>query len=424
MVNKLNGTQIDFNYSLISLDVVSLFTNIPIDKAIDSIEGKWNHIKDKIKITKEEFLIAVNLVLNSTFFSFDGCFYRQNFGIPMGSPLSPIIADLVTRDLEDEALNKLTTQPLFYYRYVDDIIMAIPKNIIDQTLNAFNSFHERLQFTVEIGGDRISFLDIELVNHDSVLKFNVYRKPTSSGRFLNFYSSHPISQKKGIILSMVDRTYLLSHPRYHQENLSYIIETLLNNDYPMDFIFNTINVRFRYLMSGKNKLVDVNGDSSTYLQPWYVIPFIPSISKGFKRISKIFDTKLVFKSFNKLDKFIRAQKDTLPKEQNKNVIYKIACNSCDATYVGQTGRRLKTRIAELKNHINHKTDTHSVITEHRLKCNHDFKWDDIKILDCERCLNRRLVSEYIHIHLQNKGLNRQNDTDGLHHNYKVILNEI
>ena len=48
-------------------------------------------------ISKEEFVTAVKFVLNS-FFPFNNKFYKQVFGIPMGSSLFPIIADLVMQD--------------------------------------------------------------------------------------------------------------------------------------------------------------------------------------------------------------------------------------------------------------------------------------------------------------------------------------
>jgi len=51
----------------------------------------------------------------------------------MGSPMSPITADIVMQDLEESAINKLSIQPLFYYRYVDDIILAFPSDSIDMT---------------------------------------------------------------------------------------------------------------------------------------------------------------------------------------------------------------------------------------------------------------------------------------------------
>jgi len=67
-----------------------------------------------------------------------------------------------------------------------------------------------------------------------------------------------------------------------------------------------------------------------------------------------------------------------------NVVYKINCKDCDASYVGQTGRQLKTRISEYKNHINRNTFGLPVITEHRLHKNHEFDWERVEILDVER----------------------------------------
>jgi len=57
--------------------------------------------------------------------------YKQTFGTPMGSPLSPIIADVVMRDLEIYCLNKINYKLTFYYRYVDDIVLASPSDKID-----------------------------------------------------------------------------------------------------------------------------------------------------------------------------------------------------------------------------------------------------------------------------------------------------
>jgi len=59
-------------------------------------------------------------------------------------------------------------------------------------------------------------------------------------------------------------------------------------------------------------------------------------------------------------------------------IVRIDASYCDASYVGQTGRQLKTRISEHKNHINRNTSALSVITEHRLHKNHDFDWERVE----------------------------------------------
>ena len=93
-----------------------------------------------------------------------------------------------------------------------------------------------------------------------------------------------------------------------------------------------------------------------------------------------------------MDKYIKVQKDICPHTSKSNVVYKISCNNCDASYVGQTGRQLKIRITEHRNHIRHNTSVRSVITEHRLQYDHDFQCDKVKILDEEPCFKKRLIS--------------------------------
>lgn len=78
------------SFELISLDVISLFTNIPLDLAINSLERRWHLIKNNTLLSKEEFFVALRFVFNSTYFQFNNKFYKQTYGAPMGSPLSPI----------------------------------------------------------------------------------------------------------------------------------------------------------------------------------------------------------------------------------------------------------------------------------------------------------------------------------------------
>jgi len=99
---------------LFSLDVVSLFINIPLDLAINSITKRWEYLERFTKITKSEFIAAINFIL-STYFKFNNQIYKQTFGTPMGSPLSPIVADLTMRDLEKNVLNSLNIRPVLYY---------------------------------------------------------------------------------------------------------------------------------------------------------------------------------------------------------------------------------------------------------------------------------------------------------------------
>jgi len=84
LINKLNGIYIQDDCALVSLDVISLFTNVPIDLVIDILDEKWSLIEKHISIPKIEFLNAIEFILHSTFFMFNNKFYKQTFGDPHG----------------------------------------------------------------------------------------------------------------------------------------------------------------------------------------------------------------------------------------------------------------------------------------------------------------------------------------------------
>jgi len=192
LIHKLKDVAVDVDYDLVSLDVVSLFTNIPTNLALDSVDKRCDQISKDTKIPKLEFIFK-RFEKDSTFFTFNGKIYEQLFGTPMGSP---IIANIVMDDIETRVLNSLRFKIPFYCRYVD-IALAIPRSKAELLLDTFNSFHPRLQFTLEKGGNILNFLDVTIIKNNNNLEFDFYTKPTFSGRFLSYMSQHSISQKRG-----------------------------------------------------------------------------------------------------------------------------------------------------------------------------------------------------------------------------------
>jgi len=65
-----------------------------------------------------------------------------------------------------------------------------------------------------------------------------------------------------------------------------------------------------------------------------------------------------------------------------------------------------------------------VITEHRIEFNHDFDWDNPKILDKEKHYQIRLMSEMTNIKSQKNAINLQSDTECNMHTSSEILNKI
>ena len=118
-----------------------------VDLAIQVLHHRWNEIKKHTKIDRDDFLRAVKFVLESNIFLFNGVYYKQVFGTAMGSPISPVIANIVMERLETISLSKVPFELIFYKRYVDDIITCLRLENLQTLLDIFNGFHARLQFT-------------------------------------------------------------------------------------------------------------------------------------------------------------------------------------------------------------------------------------------------------------------------------------
>ncbi|KYN50572.1 hypothetical protein ALC57_07139, partial [Trachymyrmex cornetzi] len=288
-----------------------------------------------------------------------------------------------------------------------------------------NSQHDRINFTLEENGDgSVNFLDITIKIINNKIIFDLYKKSTHSGRFLNFLSNHPLCHKKGVIFSLIDRIIYLSHPNFHTLNISDMINNLLNNGYPLDFLFNTINNRIKSL-SHKNKLKQTNQKdlSDNNIKMYSTLPYVKNFTEKFQNVYRKYNLNIAYKPINSLNKFIKTGKDKLDKMDNSDVVYKIICGNCDCSYVGQTKKKLKTRIKEHKADIK-KSNNHSVVSLHQLQYGHQIDWENINILDSERLFYKRSISEMIHIKKQENGINNQNDTEKLPNIYLPIIQSL
>ncbi|XP_037052022.1 uncharacterized protein LOC119085679 [Bradysia coprophila] len=182
LVKKIRRIRLPPNYVLISLDVVSLFTKIPKDLVVSAVNKRWTKIKKFTNLPKDEFIVGLTMVLDECCFQFDGKFYRQVFGSPMGSPASPVFADLVMEILEDDVIRKLKFKLPFYWRFVDDIITAVPADKVNETKAEFNRYNEHIQFTVEEEQDSLKLIGI-IKTHGLagiLISSRTYLRPTNA----------------------------------------------------------------------------------------------------------------------------------------------------------------------------------------------------------------------------------------------------
>ena len=121
----------------VSSDVVSLFTNVPLDETIDYIiESIYTHKKLPQICSKLVFRRLLEKITKDCTFQLCFKFYKQVDGCVMGGPLSVTLSDIYMSKMEDDVVEKY--QPKFYKRYVDDIINRRKENQADLLFNNLN----------------------------------------------------------------------------------------------------------------------------------------------------------------------------------------------------------------------------------------------------------------------------------------------
>ena len=110
---------------LVSYDVTSLFTNIPLQETIDiAINLIFNH-NPNLNITRKELKKLFLFATSQTHFIFNSKFYNQIDGVVMSPLLAPALANILIGFHESKWLNEYNlNKPKFYLRYVDDVVAA------------------------------------------------------------------------------------------------------------------------------------------------------------------------------------------------------------------------------------------------------------------------------------------------------------
>ena len=119
-------------HKIVSFDVVSLFTNVPLDTTIEIILKKiYDNKKINTSTTKKEMGELILLCTKGVHFTFYGKTYVQTNGVAMCSLLGPVLLGIFMVELENNLIHTLSEHVPCWKRYVDDTICFIKNDSID-----------------------------------------------------------------------------------------------------------------------------------------------------------------------------------------------------------------------------------------------------------------------------------------------------
>ena len=382
IADSLSSVTLDEDEVIVSFDVTSLYTNVPVEEAIQVCTDMLYSGKYELPpVDKETFLELLKMcTCNVLFLTHDG-YYRQKDGLAMGSPPAPLLANgwFSKHDAMIRGNAKL------HARYMDDLIHSIKQCDINQKLQEINNIHPSLKFTIEteVNGT-LPFLDMLIVRKGVKLSSTWYNKPTDTGLVMNYHSLAPKIYKRSVVAGFVYRIHRACSTWQHFHDslikAKYILE---KNQYPPQFYEPIIRKALEKIINpNDNELkedtkINENGTELTSVAKKLIfVQYRGHVTDDYCRsLNKCNAPCQPVLTLRKLRTVMPTLKATIDKPLRSHVVYKISCPRCQSCYIGQTTQYLLHRF---KQHLS----PSQPVGKHFRKCKvlQQVKVEDVQIL--------------------------------------------
>ncbi|BHF78724.1 hypothetical protein SprV_0602183800 [Sparganum proliferum] len=364
-LEKLKGVSLHPNEVMVSFDVTSIFTSIPQDLAIETIElllqSKYDETENRLG--RAQVLQLLKFYLR-TYFTFDRTIYEHVKSAPMGLPISGFIAEAVLQRLESLVFQHHRLK--FWARYVDDTFVVIDRDQLLTFKERLNAVFPDIRFTMEEEeNNQLAFLDVLVCRKDcGGLKTKVFRKATNTMQVLNFNSNHPISHKRSCVRTLYRRVEThSSEPEDKITELQYLRRVFKVDGYPRNFV------------NRCNRKRDERPDRTI---PNFGERF--HMSRTFRKLLTAFSHHLGLELHtDRRPASVNETKDLLLRQETSGVVYRIWCICGQSNYVGENGRQLRTRMAEHAAAVR-RNDASSQVAAHSTRSGHTFNFEEDEIL--------------------------------------------
>ncbi|XP_045127711.1 uncharacterized protein LOC123514127 [Portunus trituberculatus] len=379
-----------------SMDVESLFTNVPVDDTIEIICKQVYHTDGKkLAITEETLRILLRTCTKeAAFYGPDGKMYVQSDGVAMGFPLGVLFANFYMGVVEEKVFaENPDKKPAVYARYIDDIF--INANTEEEVLHLIDNFKKNscFNYTQELEEEsKLPFFDVM-----------VHRSSSSFSTVINAFVKRALTHSSSWNAAHADfkrNSQLLSNNGYPQQDIDEVIRRRMDN----------------YIRENPPK------QQTSYITLYYKNTMSSAYKEDEKAIKIIHnnvspvntDTKLqviIYYKTRKTASLIMKNSCLPPTHslQEVNVVYRHSCTVGDCShlnsrYIGFTSTTLSKTI---RAHLQDGAIRRHYMNEHGLILKRHHMESSTTILAKENDLRRLKMTEAVHIHSEKPTINIQ-----------------
>ena len=203
-IQKLSKISLDPDQDIIlcTLDVTSLYTNIPHKEGIQAVKNLLTRERPtSFKPSNSNIIKLLEMVLTMNNFQFNYQNYLQINGTAMGTRVAPTYANIFMSEFETKHVYTYPKQPAIWVRYIDDVFMIWLLGIaeLEKFHEHLNSAEDSIKFTLEWSRLKVPFLDTTVCYKPEIgLYTDLYTKPTDTHSYLRYSSCHPPHIKSGL----------------------------------------------------------------------------------------------------------------------------------------------------------------------------------------------------------------------------------
>ena len=103
-INKIKDMEITPSYKLVSMDIVNLYTNIPVLETLKILKVNLTTTGILNKKQIDELLSLLQIIVQQNYYTHDNKYFNQEEGLAMGSPLSGLLAEIYMNYYENKFL--------------------------------------------------------------------------------------------------------------------------------------------------------------------------------------------------------------------------------------------------------------------------------------------------------------------------------